>query len=100
MPATTLRAPDPVGGGSAPTTPPRAPGPTLHVVGWLDPVTDPYGVHPCSRYVELYWLGTIGPSPGSANRMAGSPLRENATQPIWGARTILESVVTTCHHWA
>ncbi len=36
--------------------------PTLRVVRWLDPVADPHGVHPCSRYVELYWLGIIGPS--------------------------------------
>jgi hypothetical protein len=25
-------------------------------------VADPHGMHPCSRYVELYWLGIIGPS--------------------------------------
>jgi hypothetical protein len=31
-------------------------------VQWVDPVADPHGVHPCSRYVELYWLGIIGPS--------------------------------------
>ncbi len=36
--------------------------PTLRVVRWLDPIADPHGVHPCSRYVELYWLGIIGPS--------------------------------------
>jgi hypothetical protein len=35
---------------------------TLRVVTWLDPVADPHGVHPCSRYVELYWLPTVGPS--------------------------------------
>lgn len=35
---------------------------SLHVVRWVDPVADPHGVHPCSRYVELYWLGIIGPS--------------------------------------
>ncbi|HEX3979755.1 MAG TPA: hypothetical protein VHW93_00940 [Acidimicrobiales bacterium] len=34
----------------------------LRVVTWLDPIADPHGVHPCSRYVELYWLPTIGPS--------------------------------------
>jgi hypothetical protein len=33
----------------------------LRVVPWLDPVADPHGLHPCSRYVELYWLGVIGP---------------------------------------
>jgi hypothetical protein len=36
--------------------------PTLRVVRWLDPIADPHGVHPCSRYVELYWLGILGPS--------------------------------------
>ena len=36
--------------------------PTLRIVPWVDPVADPHGVHPCSRYVELYWLGIIGPS--------------------------------------
>ncbi len=34
----------------------------VHVVAWLDPIADPHGVHPCSRYVELYWLPVIGPS--------------------------------------
>ena len=65
MPSTTLRAPEPVGGRSAPTAataPPRASDPTLHIVRWLDPIADPHGVDPCSRYVELYWLGIIGPS--------------------------------------
>ncbi len=37
-------------------------GPTLRIVQWVDPVADPHGMHPCSRYVELYWLGIIGPS--------------------------------------
>jgi hypothetical protein len=31
-------------------------------VQWVDPVADHHGLHPCSRYVELYWLGIIGPS--------------------------------------
>ena len=34
----------------------------LRIVVWKDPVADPHGVHPCSRYVELYWLGILGPS--------------------------------------
>lgn len=38
------------------------PGGKLRVVPWLDPVADPLGVHPCSRYVEQYWLGVLGPS--------------------------------------
>lgn len=35
---------------------------TLSIVPWTDPIADPHGVHPCSRYVELYWLGILGPS--------------------------------------
>ncbi len=34
----------------------------LRVVPWYDPVADPLGVHPCSRYVEQFWLGVLGPS--------------------------------------
>jgi hypothetical protein len=34
----------------------------LRIVPWLDPVADPLGVHPCSLYVEQYWLGILGPS--------------------------------------
>jgi hypothetical protein len=45
-----------------PTLPPTTDGSTLGVVPWPDPVADPHGLHPCSRYVELYWLGIIGPS--------------------------------------
>jgi len=36
--------------------------PRLRIVPWEDPVADPHGVHPGSRYVELYWLPVIGPS--------------------------------------
>ncbi len=41
---------------------PAADSPALRIVPWLDPVADTHGVHPCSRYVELYWLPIIGPS--------------------------------------
>ena len=34
----------------------------LRIVPWIDPVADPHGVQPWSRYVELYWLPVIGPS--------------------------------------
>jgi hypothetical protein len=44
------------------TAVPAPDGPSLHIVEWVDPVADPHGMHPCSRYVELYWLGVIGPS--------------------------------------
>ncbi len=73
---TTTLPPDAVPPGSVPptgvprrvlprTTPPLtedADRPKLRVVPWRDPVADPHGVHPCSRYVELYWLPVIGPS--------------------------------------
>jgi hypothetical protein len=42
--------------------PPLQEGASVRIVPWLDPIADPHGVHPCSRYVELYWLGVIGPS--------------------------------------
>jgi len=45
-----------------PASGPQPGGPTLHIVAWVDPVADPHGVDPCSRYVELYWLGIVGPS--------------------------------------
>jgi len=35
---------------------------TIRIVPWIDPVADPLGVPPCARYVELYWLGILGPS--------------------------------------
>ena len=41
---------------------PSVGGTVLRIVPWVDPLADPHGVHPCSRYVELYWLGIIGPS--------------------------------------
>ena len=41
---------------------PSSDGPSLHIVQWVDPIADPHGLHPCSRYVELYWLAIIGPS--------------------------------------
>ena len=47
---------------SVETIEPAPEGPSLHIVEWVDPVADPHGMHPCSRYVELYWLGIIGPS--------------------------------------
>lgn len=34
----------------------------LRIVPWEDEVADPLGVHPCSRYVEVYWLSILGPS--------------------------------------
>lgn len=59
--------------GAAPGPVARRPGPpfalvaeadraTLVITPWVDDVADPFGVHPCSRYVELYWLGILGPS--------------------------------------
>jgi len=47
---------------SRPPRPPLGASDLLRVVPWADPIADPHGVHPCSRYVELYWLGILGPS--------------------------------------
>ena len=35
---------------------------TLHVEPWADPVIDGLGHDPRSAYVELFWLGVLGPS--------------------------------------
>jgi len=35
---------------------------TLVVLPWSDPVIDPIGHDPRSRYVELFWLGVLGPT--------------------------------------
>jgi hypothetical protein len=43
-------------------SPPSGGDDRMRIVPWIDPIADPHGVHPCSRYVELYWLGIIGPS--------------------------------------
>lgn len=64
---TTAQAARPVVQAASPVVrrPPRPavePGGNLRVVPWLDPVADPLGVHPCSLYVEQYWLGILGPS--------------------------------------
>jgi hypothetical protein len=62
-PLSSLAAGPPIHGSSSPPAPP--PGGTsdlLRIVPWADPIADPHGVHPCSRYVELYWLGILGPS--------------------------------------
>lgn len=35
---------------------------SLTVNPWPDPVIDEVGLHPCSPYVEQFWLGVLGPS--------------------------------------
>lgn len=39
-----------------------APRPSIRINPWEDTVVNSHGLHPCSRYVELYWLGILGPS--------------------------------------
>lgn len=51
----------------------------IRIVPWLDAVADPHGVHPCSRYVELYWLPVIGPSTTWLLRRLGYGLEMHAT---------------------
>ncbi len=36
--------------------------PTIRIVPWADPVVDDAGVDPRSRYVEMFWLGVLGPT--------------------------------------
>ena len=38
------------------------PADSLTVVAWPDTVIDALGHHPCSTYVENFWLGVLGPS--------------------------------------
>jgi hypothetical protein len=35
---------------------------SMVVLPWADPVIDPIGHDPRSRYVELFWLGILGPT--------------------------------------
>ena len=35
---------------------------SLTVLAWPDEVIDAVGHHPCSSYVETFWLGVLGPS--------------------------------------
>jgi hypothetical protein len=35
---------------------------SLVILPWADPVVDPIGHDPRSRYVELFWLGVLGPT--------------------------------------
>lgn len=44
----------------APTT--LTPSEALTIVPWPDSVLDAVGHHPCSNYVETFWLGILGPS--------------------------------------
>lgn len=37
-------------------------GPIVTIRPWLDPLVDEHGLDPRSEYVELYWLGVIGPT--------------------------------------
>ena len=44
-----------------PPEPPALP-PTVRVTPWVDPVVDRRGHDPRSVYVELFWLGVLGPT--------------------------------------
>jgi hypothetical protein len=35
---------------------------SITVRAWLDPVVDDDGFDPRSRYVEVFWLGVLGPT--------------------------------------
>ena len=38
------------------------PAPSITIRPWLDPVVDDDGFDPRSRYVEVFWLGVLGPT--------------------------------------
>jgi hypothetical protein len=54
--AQTLREVDPTGGDTLETAP------FLTIRQWIDPVVDERGHDPRSRYVEIFWLGVLGPT--------------------------------------
>jgi len=41
---------------------PQPPAPSIIIRPWLDPVVDNDGFDPRSRYVEVFWLGVLGPT--------------------------------------
>jgi len=55
----------------APSAPER-----LRVVGWPDPVIDKLGYDPRSLYVELFWLGVLGPTSTWLMRRLAAGLEE------------------------
>jgi len=52
----------PVPPGSTPPADAAAAPAYITVVPWVDPVVDDTGVDPRSRYVEMFWLGVLGPT--------------------------------------
>jgi hypothetical protein len=54
--AQTLRDVDPTGGDALETAA------LLTIRPWIDPVVDDRGHDPRSRYVEIFWLGVLGPT--------------------------------------
>ena len=46
----------------APAPPSAAPVGSITVRPWIDPVVDDDGFDPRSRYVEVFWLGVLGPT--------------------------------------
>jgi hypothetical protein len=46
----------------SPQPEPAALPPRVHVTPWVDPVVDRRGHDPRSAYVELFWLGVLGPT--------------------------------------
>ena len=71
---------------------------TLVVLPWADPVIDPIGHDPRSRYVELFWLGVLGPTatllPAATCRAA---LRPACMIPVpAGILTIITHTFTMC----
>ncbi len=48
--------------GSAPAPAESMPAHSIIVRPWLDPVVDDDGFDPRSRYVEVFWLGVLGPT--------------------------------------
>ena len=69
--AQTLRDVDPTGGDALETAA------LLTIRPWIDPVVDDRGHDPRSRYVEIFWLGVLGPTATWLLRRLASGLAEH-----------------------
>lgn len=58
----TTSAPPPATAAGAMRPAGAVPSAHLTVLPWVDPIVDDVGFDPRSRYVELFWLGVLGPT--------------------------------------
>jgi hypothetical protein len=54
---------------------------TLTVRPWPDPLIDTLGYDPRSRYVETFWLPTLGPPSLAIEPIGGAPPNQPRSPP-------------------